>query len=120
MIDDATVYFFRHAVVIAAIASFHMIDGNAQALGDNRYETTVGVAENQDAIRSLGSQNRFTSGENLSDLLAETFAPNAQVMIWRSDAQLAKEDLVEIGIVILAGMQHHLIAEAIELFNDAT
>ncbi len=50
MVDDPAVDLFGHAVVVAAVSRFHVIDGNAQAFGHDRGQAAVGVAQHKEAV----------------------------------------------------------------------
>src|SRR5207244_1265657 len=81
MIDDAAVHFFRDTIVKAAVARFHVIDRNAQPLGNNRRQGAVGVTEDQQSVWFLGKQNPFGGRDDLPYLLTEGFAAYAEKVI---------------------------------------
>ena len=56
MVDDAAVDLFGHAVVEAAVARLHVADADAHALGDERGEAGVRVAEDEDRVGLLGAE----------------------------------------------------------------
>ena len=68
MIDHAPVHFLGHAVVVAAVARFHVIHGNAEAAGDDGRHAAVGVAENQQPVGTVLEQQRLGLLEDLPDL----------------------------------------------------
>src|SRR5205823_5545303 len=53
VVNNPTIDLFGHAVVVAAVASLHVIDRDAEPLGDDGRERAVGIAENQKLVRLL-------------------------------------------------------------------
>ena len=51
-------------------------------------------------------------------LVAEAAALRAEIMVGRADAQVAEENVVQVRIVILAGVDQRVIAKRVQLFDD--
>jgi len=46
MINDTAIHFFRHPIIIASVAGFHVKDRNSHPLRQNTRQTTIGIAKN--------------------------------------------------------------------------
>ena len=57
-IHDAAVGFLRQALILTAVAGFHVENGNMQPLGRNGRQAGVGIAQNQHGI-GLGSRHEL-------------------------------------------------------------
>ena len=75
MVYHAAVHFFGNPVVIAAVAGLHVVDGNAEPPRDDRGQSAVGVAENQQPVRAVLEKQRFAALQDLTDLSAESGGP---------------------------------------------
>ena len=84
VIDDASVDFLRYAIVEATVARFHVVDGNAHSRGDDGRQPTVGVAEDQHAIRAVLCQHGADPLENLPACCGELGRLHAQVNVRRA------------------------------------
>ena len=57
MVDDAAVDFLRHALVEATVAGFHVKHRDVAALGRDRRQAAVGVAEDQHRVGPLVAED---------------------------------------------------------------
>ena len=110
MIDDAPVDLLRHPLVEAAIPRLHVKDGNLAALGRYHRETAVCIPEHEEGVRLFLSQHRINRRYQPTDRLRRSLGTAAQEMCGPRDTEVIKEDLVELVIVVLPGMDQHMIA----------
>src|SRR5688572_327098 len=120
VIDDAPVDFLRHAVVVTAVARFHVVDRNAHAGGDNSGQSAVGVAENQDPVGPQALQQVTAPGDDLPRLVGEAAPLDPHLDVGSADTELAKEQLAETLVVVLARMDQRDVAERVEGRDDPT
>ncbi len=112
VVDDAAVDLFGHPVVEAAVARLHVADADAHALGDERGEAGVGVAEDEHGVGLLGGEELLGLGEHLADLIGEAGAAHAHVDVGIAHAQLAEEHAREAVVVVLAGVDQQVLARS--------
>ena len=115
VVDDASVDFLRHAHVEAAIAGLHVEGRNLAPLGRNHRHATVGVAEHQHGIRLFCGQNAVDRDDHFADGLRTAGTGRIQEMIRLADAEVIEKDLVQFVIVVLAGMDQHVLAILVQL-----
>src|SRR5947209_7028364 len=118
VIDCAPVDFFRHAVIIAAVACLHVINGNPHTLCHYRRQPAVRVSKNEQAVRPLLEHDALGFHNDLSDLLAERLAAHAQEIVWLSYIELLKENVIQVRIEILPRVYKDVLAQAVQLLND--
>ena len=114
VIDQSPVDLLRYVEVETAVASFHVIDGNLQPLGHDCRNRAVGVAEDQHRIGAFAAQDRFDGGQNAAKHRAERGRVDAEEMIGAPHAEIREEDLVELVVVVLAGVDQHMMHMALE------
>ena len=117
VIHDATVGLLRQALVKAPVARFHVEDGNVQPLGGNGGQAAVGVAQNQQSVRLQLHHQLVALGDDVADGLAQILAHRVQVVVWRPQAQILKEDAVQGVVVVLAGVHQNLVEVFVAFFN---
>ena len=118
MVHNAAVGLLGQALVKAAVAGLHMEDGNMQALGRNGRQAAVGVAQDQQGVRLLLHHQSVGFCNNVADGLAQVLSDGVQVEVRRAQAQVLKKDLVQVIIVVLAGVDQDLIKVDIALFDN--
>ena len=104
VVHNAAVGFLRQALVKAAVAGFHVEDGNVQPLGRNGGKAAVGIAQNQQGIGLLFHHQGVGLGNNVADGFTQVLADGIQIEIWRTQAQVLKEYLIQVIIIVLAGV----------------
>ena len=119
VIDDPPVHFFRHAVVVAAVARFHVIHRYAETARDDGRQAAVGVAENQQPIGPMLEQQRLSLLEDLTDLSRAGLRAHSHERIGRSDAELVEKHRAEPLIEVLSGMDEDVIERDVEERDDA-
>ena len=75
-----------------------------QALGRNGRQAAVGVAQDQQGVRLLLHHQSVGFCNNVADGLAQVLSDGVQVEVGRTQAQVLKKDLVQVIIVVLAGV----------------
>ena len=113
MIDDLSVDHLAHIPVPAAVARLHVKDGNLQPLGGDGRKGGVGIAQNEYGVGLLARHHPVALGDDVAHGFAQVRAYGIQIEIGVSQAQLAEEYLVERGVVVLAGMHHHMVEVAV-------
>jgi hypothetical protein len=119
MIDDASIDLLGHALIEAAIPSLHMEDGDFSSLRRDDGKATVGVAEDQQCIGPNGLEHSIHRNDNVANRLSSARAGTVQECIWLPDIEVAKKNLVELVIVILPGVNQHVVAVFIQARDDA-
>ncbi|MNR28400.1 hypothetical protein D3C85_1457240 [compost metagenome] len=119
MVDDAAVDLFGHALVEAAIASFHVEGRDLAALGRQDRHAAVGIAQHQERIGLDLGQGLVGGDNHLADGFGAGGAGGAQEMVRFADAQVLEEDFVEFVVVVLSGMNQDVIAMAVQAREHA-
>ena len=88
MVDDAAIDLLGHAEIVAAVARFHVEDRDLAALGGDRSQAAIGIAEDQDGVRRFAFQNPVGRRDDLSDRLGTRFARRLQKQVRSADAEL--------------------------------
>ena len=103
-IDDAAVGLLGEAFVLAAVAGFHVEDGDMQALGADDAQAGVGVAQNEDGI-GTGLHHELVAGvDDVAHGGAEVVAHGIHIDLGVAELEVAEEDAVEGIVVVLAGV----------------
>ena len=119
MIDHPPVHFLGDAVVVAAVARFHVIHGYTEAAGDDGRHAAVGVAENQQPVGPVFEQQRLGLLEDLPDLLPRRGRADSHERVRLPDAQLVEEHRAQPLVEVLPGVHQHVIERAVEKRDDA-
>ena len=73
-IHDSAVRFLRQTFILTTVSCFHMKDRYVKALGRYRGQTGIGIAKNQQGIRSDTAHQFIGTGDNIPDGLAQIAA----------------------------------------------
>ncbi len=106
-------------VVEAAVAGFHVAHADAHALGHERGEAGVGVAQDEYGVGLLGSEELLALGEHLADLVGEARTAHSHEDVGVAHAQLAEEHAGESVVVVLARVYQQVVARLIEHVDHA-
>jgi small subunit ribosomal protein S10 len=117
MVGNLTVDLFRHPLVEAAVPGFHVEDRDLAPFGGNHCQTAVGIAEHQQGIGRNCFEQGIGFGDDVADGLRRRLAGRFQEVIRLAHAKIMKKDLVELVIVILAGMDQHVLHMPVEFGN---
>src|SRR5262249_48644413 len=115
MVDDPAVDFFGHPLVEAAITCLHVENRHLAALRGDGGEAAIGIAEHQECVESVLGEKPIDFNDNLSDRLGGAAPPHGKKQFGVFDSKMVKKDVVELHVVILAGMDEPMIAVLIEL-----
>ena len=119
VVDYAPVNFLGYAKIEAAVARFHVEDGNLAALGCYGCQGAVGVAQNENGFGLIGFERLVDLDDYISNRFSGCRARSVQEVIWFADFQFFKKYLVKFVIVVLPRMHKRVSTEKVELCNDA-
>ena len=114
MVHQASVGLFRHVLVEAAVAGLQVVDGYAHPLGHHRRDAAVGVTQHDNGIRPFFEQHLLGPDQGLPKNSTQGRGVDAQPMIRLADTQVRKEHLVEQVVVVLAGVNQHVVHSVVE------
>ena len=114
IVDDLAVGLLRHPFIEASIARLHVKDRDLSALGGDRRQAAVGIAEDQHRLRLHLRQHRVELDDGVADRLGGVGAGGVQEMVRLADLQVGEEDLVELVVVVLAGVYQDVIGVLVE------
>ena len=117
-VHNAAIGFLRQALVLAAVASFHVEDGDMQTLCTNDAQTAVGIAQHQNGVR-LDSDHQFVAlSDNIAHGLAQICAYGIHVDLRVCQLQIMEEHTVQVIVVVLAGVSQNNIKVLTSLVDD--
>ena len=103
-VHDAAVGLLRKALVLAAVAGFHVEDGDVQPLGADDAEAGVGIPQHQDGIGFQLRHQVVAFGDDVPHGLAQGVPHRVQVDVRVVQFQVMEEHTVEVVVVVLAGV----------------
>ena len=103
-VHDAAVGLLRKALVLAAVAGFHVEDGDVQPLGADDAEAGVGIPQHQDGIGFQLRHQVVAFGDDVPHGLAQGVPHCIQVDVRGGQLQVVEEHTVEVIVVVLAGV----------------
>ena len=103
-VHDAAVGLLGQALVLAAVAGFHVEDGDVQPLSSNDTEAGVGVPQHQHGIGLQFHHQVVAFGDDVAHGLAQGVPHRVQVDVRVVQLQVVEEHTVEVVVVILAGV----------------
>ena len=115
--DDAAVGLFGEAFVLAAVAGFHVEDGDVEALGADDAEAAVGVAEDQDGVGFDFDHQFVALVDDVAHRGAQVFTDGVEVDVGVFELQVFEEHAVEAVVVVLAGVGEEAV-EVLPAFVD--
>ena len=117
-VDDAAVGLLGQALVLAAVASLHVEDGDVQALCCDGGQAAVGVTQDQKGV-GLHLHHEFVArGNDIAHGLAQVGTHGVQVDVRVVQRQVAEEDTVERVVVVLPGVRQQAVEVAAALLDD--
>ncbi|MOA31471.1 hypothetical protein D3C78_1526320 [compost metagenome] len=120
MVKHLAVQLFRNTLIEAAVTRFHMKHGNFAALRSNDRQAGIGIAIQQQRVRLLQVQDFVRLGNNFSDRLGCRLPDSPKEMVGLTDPQVIEKYLVELVIIVLAGMHQNVLHLLVQLSNDTT
>jgi len=119
VVHHLAVQLLRHALIEAAVSCLHVEHGDLPALGGDHREAGVGVAVDEDGLGLLLLHRLVGLDDHLSDGLRDLAARHPEEVVGLADAQLLEEDLVELVVVALPGVQEHVLRQLVEQRDHA-
>ena len=117
-VHDAAVGLLGQALVLAAVARFHVEDGDVQALGRDGGKAAVGVAQDEQRIGLHLHHELVARCDDVANGLAQVGAHGVEVDIRVAQRQVAEEDAVERVVVVLPGVRQQAVEVAAALLDD--
>ena len=103
----------RHRAVERAHAGLDVRDGDAGLhRGERAGERRVGVAVDEQRVGSDVGDQRLERGEHARGLRGVRAAADAEQVLGRRQLELVEEDLRQLGVVVLAGVDGDLLVRA--------
>ena len=112
-IHNAAVRLLRQALVKAAVPGLHVENGNVQPLGGDDRKAGIRVAQHQHGIRPDLLHEGVALGNDRADRLAEVCPGGIQVIVRRAKAQILKEHLIQLVVIVLPGVDENLLKIAV-------
>ena len=103
-VHDTAVGLLRQALVLAAVAGFHVEDGNVQPLGPDDAEAGVGIPQHQHGVGFQFRHQVVAFGDDVAHGLAQGIPHRVQVDVRGVQLQVVEEHTVEVIVVVLAGV----------------
>ena len=103
-VDDSAVGLLGQALVLAAVAGFHVEDGYVEALGGDGAQAGIGVAEDEEGVGPDGGHQLVGAVDDVADGGAEVVADGVHVYLGVGKLEVAEEHAVEVVVVVLAGV----------------
>ena len=108
-IHYASVCLLGEALVLAAVAGFHVEDGNVQTFCRNRRQAGVCVAKNQQGVGVDGRHKLVGGVYDIADSSAQIVAHGIHINFGVGKLEILEEYAVKIIVVILSGVgQNHV------------
>jgi hypothetical protein len=114
MVNHPAVGFFRNPIIVAPIPCFKMINRNPQPAGYKRAETAIRVSQDEKTVRLMLQEKRLASRDYLAYLISKTITCYSKANIRLSNAQFAKENIVQSIVVVLPSMNQDVLGIAIK------
>lgn len=116
-IHDTTVGLFGEAFVFAAVACFHVENGNMETLGTDNAEAAVGVSKYENSVR-FGLDHEFVAlGDDIAHGLTKVRPYCIHINLRIRKFEIFEEDTVEIVVVVLTRVGKYYV-EVLATFVD--
>ncbi len=110
-VGEDPVDLFRHRPVVAAQTGLDVADRDAQLdRGQCRGDSRVHVPGNHDQVGRIGDQQRLEALHDLGGLLGVGAGADLEHVVRGGNAELLEEDFRHQAVVVLAGVDDHLLA----------
>ena len=114
---DSPIGFLRQAFVLAAVAGFHVEDGDVQTLGADHAKTRVRIPQHQHGVRLHLHHELVALGNDVAHGLAQVVAYSFHVHVGIGQFQVFEEHAVQVIVVVLAGMCQEAVKVLAALVN---
>ena len=111
VVHDFAVDHLGHVPVPAAVAGLHVEDRDFQPFGRDGGQRRVGVAEHEQGVRLFFAEAFVSAGDDVAERLAQVATDAVEVAIRRAEVEFLEEDLVERPVVVLPGVDEHVIED---------
>ena len=101
-VDYAAVGFFGKTFVFAAIAGFHVEDGDVKAFGGDGTQAGVGVAEDEQGVGPDVGHEFVGAVDDVADCGTEVVAHGVHIYFGVGESEVFEEYAVEVVVVVLA------------------
>jgi hypothetical protein len=117
VVHDAPVGLFGHPHVETAVTGFHVKDRNFPALGGDYRQAAVGIPQHQHGLGLHLGQHLVHPNDEIADGVrrAGGIGCTVEEVVGFAHPQVVKENLVQLVIVVLAGVHQHMLAMRIQL-----
>ena len=102
---DAAVGFLGQTLVLAAVAGFHVEDGNVQSLSPDDAQAAVGVAQYQNGVRLDGNHQLVAFSDDIAHGLAQVCTHGIHVDLRVCQLKVVEEHTVQVVVIVLTGMR---------------
>ena len=119
-VDDAAVGLLGQAFVLAAVAGFHVEDGDMEALGADDAEATVRVAQDKHCVRLDFHHELVALGDDIAHGFAQVVADGIHIDLGVGKLQVFEEDAVEVVVVVLASMGQDAVKVLTAFVDDGS
>ena len=119
-IHDAAVCLLRQTLILAAVTSLHVEDGNVQTLCADDAQAAVGVAQHQHGVRLDGDHQLVALRDDVAHGLAQVGTHGVHIHLWVGQLQIVEEHAVQVVVIVLAGMRQNHIEIFARLVDDGS
>ena len=117
-VHNTTVRLLRKALVLAAVARFHMEYGDVQPLRADHAQAGVRVAQDENRVRTGLDHQLVGCVDDVTHCRAEIITNCIHIDFWLSKFEVAEEDAVEIVVVVLSGVGEKYVEILSALCDD--
>ena len=108
-VHDASVRLLRQALVLAAVAGFHMEDRNVQTLCADDTQAAVGVTQDQHSVRLDSDHQLVALRDDIAHGLTQVCTHGVHINFRISQLQIMEEHAVQVVVIVLPGVgQNHV------------
>ena len=100
-INDATVGLFGKALILAAVTSLHVEDGDMQTFCADNTQAAIRISKYQDSIGLDFHHQLIALGDDIAHGLPQVFPHGIHIHIGVGQLQILKENPVQVIIIIL-------------------
>lgn len=118
VVDNRAVHHLGDVPIPAAVARFHVEDGDFEALGGNSRERGVRVAEDEQGVRAFFLQHVVGFCEDVPHRSTEILPRTVEVVVGCPQAELFEKDLVEFVVVVLPCMDEDVVEIPVGALDD--
>ena len=117
-IDDTAVGLLGQALVLAAVASLHVENGDMESLCSDNTEAAVGVAKDQYAVGLGLGEELVGAVDDVAASSAKVVTDSIHIDLGLCELQILEEDTVEVVIVVLACVGENHVKVLAALVDD--